>query len=147
MTYTERLTPSAGVFLAWALLIPGGLLVFLPVSIWTAIAAAIVFYASACAALLLLAPRVSVEDGEFRAGRAHIPVSVIAGASAHRGADATAERGPRLDARAYLCIRGWIDPVVRVELADPTDPTPYWIVSTRHPEDLIAALDAARTPA
>ncbi len=51
-----------------------------------------------------------------------------------------AELGTRLDARAFLCQRGWIHTAVRVDLVDPLDPTPYWIVSTRHPDDLVAAL-------
>jgi hypothetical protein len=33
-----------------------------------------------------------------------------------------------------------VGPVVRIEVLDPDDPTPYWVVSTRHPERLIAAL-------
>jgi hypothetical protein len=144
MTYTEKLTPSAGTFIAWALLIPGGLLVFWPISMWLAIAAAVVFYGGAVVVLLALAPRIEVEDGVLRAGRARIPVRLVSSATPHRGADATAERGVRLDARAYLCIRGWVDPVVRVELDDPDDPTPYWVVSTRRPEQLVQVLDAAR---
>ena len=44
-----------------------------------------------------------------------------------------------LDARAYLCIRGWIPTGIRVAVADPQDPTPYWLVSTRRPEELLTA--------
>jgi hypothetical protein len=36
--------------------------------------------------------------------------------------------------------RGWIRSLVRVELTDPDDPTPYWIFSVRHPEQLLTAL-------
>ena len=39
-----------------------------------------------------------------------------------------------------MCIRGWIDPVVRIEIADPSDRTPYWLASTRRPDKLVAAL-------
>jgi hypothetical protein len=49
-----------------------------------------------------------------------------------------------LDARAWLLIRGWITPVVKVDLTDPTDPTPYWIVSTRRPAEVVAAIAKAR---
>jgi hypothetical protein len=28
---------------------------------------------------------------------------------------------------------------------DPLDPTPYWLVSTRRPDDLAAAIEAAST--
>jgi hypothetical protein len=29
---------------------------------------------------------------------------------------------------------------VRVDLEDPLDPTPYWLLSTRRPQELAAAL-------
>jgi hypothetical protein len=40
--------------------------------------------------------------------------------------------------------RSWIGPVVRIETRDPARPVPYWVVSTRHPEQLVAALGATR---
>jgi hypothetical protein len=55
-------------------------------------------------------------------------------------------RGPDLDARAYLCLRGWIATGVLVELRDTEDPTPYWLVSSRRPAELAAAISAAATP-
>jgi hypothetical protein len=33
---------------------------------------------------------------------------------------------------------------VRVPILDPADPAPYWVLSTRHPERLAAALEEAR---
>ena len=54
------------------------------------------------------------------------------------------QRGAQLDARAWPLIRGWVSPVVRVTVTDPQDPTPYWLVSTRHPEKLVEALETAR---
>jgi hypothetical protein len=41
-----------------------------------------------------------------------------------------------------MCFRGWITPVVRIEITDPADRTPYWLTSTRHPEDLVRALSS-----
>ena len=148
MTFMERLTPSAWMFAASALLIPGGLLVFLPVSLPVAIVAAVGFFTAACAALLITAPVIEVDADMLRAGRARLPLRLVSDAVAFRGEEARAERGVRLDARAYLSIRGWVDPVVRVELADPDDPTPYWLVSTRRPDALVEAIRAGRrTPA
>ena len=144
MTFSERLVPSPWIFAACVLLIPAVLAVFLPVSLGVAIVAAIVFFGGACAALLVLSPVVEVRDGVLRAGRARIPLALTGAAAAYRREEATAERGVRLDARAYLCIRGWIDPVVRVELTDPDDPAPYWIVSSRRPDELVAAIEAGR---
>ena len=39
------------------------------------------------------------------------------------------ERGTRLNGLTYLCIRGWIDPVVKIEITDPADRTPFWLTS------------------
>ena len=36
--------------------------------------------------------------------------------------------------------RAWIGPVVRIEVTDPDDPTPYWVLSVRDPEAFLRAL-------
>lgn len=92
--------------------------------------------------LVVWTPRIEVSDGVLRVGRAHVPLQLLDGAEALSGEPARLARGPQLDARAYLCLRGWIPAVVRIHLADPQDPTPYWLVSTRRPDALLAALGA-----
>ena len=52
--------------------------------------------------------------------------------------------GRDADARAYLLLRPYLKRAVRVEINDPADPTPYWLVGTRRPEDLAEALEALR---
>jgi hypothetical protein len=116
--------------------------VFLPISQLAGIVCAIVLYGAIVVILVVTTPVVEVTDAEFGAGRAHLPLAIVKEVEAFEGRDATAERGVRLDARAYLLIRGWIPSVVRVDLDDPSDPTPYWLVSTRHPKALAAALGA-----
>ncbi|MEO6115095.1 MAG: DUF3093 domain-containing protein [Pseudolysinimonas sp.] len=138
--YRERLWPAAWVFVATALVIPASLLVFLPISTTAGIVCAIVLYAAIVVTLLATAPLVEVDDALFVAGRARLPRTVVAGVTPFSGSDATAQRGTQLDARAWLLIRGWIPGLVKVQLDDPSDPTPYWLVSTRHPEQLTAAL-------
>lgn len=142
--YRERLWPSPWVFITTALVIPAALLVFLPISELAGIVVAIVLYGSIVVILLATTPLIEVTDAEFGAGRAHLPLAVMRRATAIEGEEATAERGVRLDARAFLLIRGWIPGIVRVDLDDPSDPTPYWLVSTRHPRRLAAALTSAR---
>ena len=46
------------------------------------------------------------------------------------------------DARAYLVLRPYLKRAVKVEITDPADPAPYWLVCTRHPEELAKALNA-----
>lgn len=58
-------------------------------------------------------------------------------------ADSTRDRmGPGADARAWLCVRPYLHSVVEVRLDDPADSHPYWLVGTRHPERLAAAISA-----
>lgn len=109
--------------------------------------------AAALAGLLVLAlvgyggARVSLVDGVFSAGRARIPVTFL---REPEPLDAPATRrvaGVEADARAYLLLRPYVATSVRVLLTDPADPTPYWLVSTRHPgllaDELSAAIAAA----
>ena len=142
MRYRERLWPSWWVFLATALVIPASLLVFLPISPIAGVVAAIVLYAAIVVVLLLTSPVIEVTEDTLRVGRARLERSFVGAVTAHSGAEAVAERGVRLDARAYLVLRGWVSGVVRVALTDANDPTPYWLVSTKRPAELAAALSA-----
>ena len=48
--------------------------------------------------------------------------------------------GPFQEVEAFVVHRGYIPTMVIVVLDDPMDPTPYWLISTRDPEGLAAAL-------
>ncbi|WP_254185560.1 DUF3093 domain-containing protein [Nocardioides panacis] len=89
--------------------------------------------------------RVTVRDGMLTAGRARISVEHV-GAVEALDADATHRLAGRdADARAYLLLRPYLRRAVRIAIVDPADPTPYWLVSTRRPTRLAAALtDATR---
>jgi len=140
-TYRERLSPSLWIFLAIGLVIPASILVFAPISLVTGIIVAIVLYAGSAAILFFASPVLMIADGMFRAGKATIPLSFLRDPVALTGNSAVLARGQKLDARAWLCIRGWIQPVVKVTVHDPNDPVPYWLVSTRNPTELVAALN------
>jgi hypothetical protein len=95
--------------------------------------------------LFLRAAVVIVVDPEtIRIGRAEIDHRYIADAHA-LDAEATRRRsGVEADARAYLVLRPYVATAVEITLADPADPVPYWLVSSRRPAELAAALTAAR---
>jgi hypothetical protein len=145
--YREKLLPGPTVFFFSALVIPAALLVFLPINLMVGVIVAGLLYGTVVILLIVGSPRVEVTDTSFIAGRASLPLVNVGATKGFLGAEATQERGPRLDARAWLVIRGWIKPVVKITLDDPHDPTPYWLVSTRHPSALIAALVSAREKA
>ncbi|KRB75877.1 hypothetical protein ASE01_12535 [Nocardioides sp. Root190] len=89
--------------------------------------------------------RLVVADGWFRAGRARIEMHHIGAVDALDADETRRVSGRDADARAYLVLRPYLHRSVRVEITDPSDPAPYWLVSSRHPRALASALDAARS--
>lgn len=144
--YREKLWPNAWMFIATALVIPASILVLAPISIEAGIATAVVLYGGCVTLLLLASPSITVDNGVLTAGRARIQLTQTGEATGFTGSEASAERGVRLDARAWMLIRGWVASVVRVPVIDPADPTPYWLISTRRPTELAAAINGSRRP-
>lgn len=94
--------------------------------------------------LLLTAGRVQVRvtaDGVLHAHKASLPRAVISRGGAIPATAKSAALGRQLDPAAYLMHRSWVRTLVVLVLDDPDDPTPYWLVSTRHPERVLAALE------
>jgi len=112
----------------------------------------------------LVGPVLAVAAGLWWLGRVRVAVAVtLAGAGAAElrvddarlpvrfvgqvvPLDATGRRellGPSADPLAFVVQRPWIRGAVQVVLDDPADPTPYWLVSSRDPDRLAAALRQA----
>jgi len=49
-----------------------------------------------------------------------------------------------IDPAAYLYVKFWIKPAVKINLSDSADPTPFWLFSTRDPVKLTAAILKAK---
>ncbi|TXI39672.1 MAG: DUF3093 domain-containing protein [Mycobacterium sp.] len=77
---------------------------------------------------------------ELLAGPAHLPTSVVSRSAVVPRTAKSAAMGRQLDPAAYVLHRTWVGPMVLVVLDDPDDPTPYWLVSTRHPDRVLSAL-------
>jgi Protein of unknown function (DUF3093) len=140
-THRERLWPTFGVwvgcvFVAAAL----GLTVLAVTSAAVAGAVSLLAVAATVSALVATSPVVEVRDGELRAGRAHVPVEVLGRVRVLDRDGMEALRGRDADVDAYVCQRGWLPRGVAVEITDPEDPVPYWLISSRTPERLAAAL-------
>ena len=88
--------------------------------------------------------RVRVVDGELRVGPAVLPLRNVGRVEIVDRRDKQAALGPELDPSAFVLHRGWIGPLVRLEVTDPADPTPYWVFSVREPDRLLTALATAR---
>ena len=77
---------------------------------------------------------------ELWAGEAHLPVTVISRSAEIAPTAKSAALGRQLDPSAFVLHRAWVGPMILVVLDDPDDPTPYWLVSCRHPERVLSAL-------
>jgi DUF3093 family protein len=88
---------------------------------------------------------VEVREGVLHAGPAHISLDLLGAAEPLDAEETRRVHGVDADARAFLCTRPYLKRAVRVTVVDPADRTPYWLISTRHPRRLAAALDAGRT--
>lgn len=90
--------------------------------------------------VLVGSARVAVRDGVLHAGRARIAVDLLGAAEALDAAETRRVHGVDADARAYLLTRPYLKRSVKVEVLDPADRTPYWLISTRRPRELVAVL-------
>ena len=84
--------------------------------------------------------RITVADGTFRAGRAHISATYVGKATALDPEQTRRIAGVDANANAYLLLRPYLKRAVQVEITDPADPAPYWLLSTRHPDRLARAI-------
>ncbi|MBT2421791.1 DUF3093 domain-containing protein [Streptomyces sp. ISL-22] len=143
--YEERLTAPrswwlisflAGVSLA-LIVLPFGTLPMLAGLVGGTAAAAVM--ASAYGSV-----RIRVVGDSLIAGEAKIPVRVLGEAHVLDAEEARAWRTHKADTRAFLLLRAYIPTALRVEVTDPTDPTPYLYLSTREPERLAEAIRAAK---
>lgn len=138
--YEERLWPSPWIWLIAAGFSSATIVMFAPISMMVGYGAAVVVAVIVGTLLILSTPRITVTPTTLTIGRATIEREYLGAVDWFTGDDATHQRGPGLNGLAYLCIRGWISPVVRIEVTDPEDRTPYWLASSRNPERLVAAL-------
>ncbi|MFF0340993.1 DUF3093 domain-containing protein [Kribbella sp. NPDC004875] len=141
-TYRESLrVPVSWWIIAAAAVVTLFVIVAVPVSVP---AGAIVAGLAAVLLLLLFVryggARVEVDDRHLRAGRAEIDRSYLGTVEALTGEQARLAFGRDCDPKAYLVLRSYLRGAVRVQITDPGDPTPYWVIATRHPDRLAAAL-------
>lgn len=146
--YDERLSAPA---VLWLLPAGLGISFMLVLLVFSPIAALLGLVAGGVAGAVLLSsygsPRIRIAQGHLLAGEAKIPVSALGAAESLDKDEAFAWRTRKADARAFMLLRGYIPTALRVEVTDPDDPTPYLYLSTRTPDRLAAALEAARQDA
>jgi len=102
-----------------------------------------------CAAALLIwgGSSVEVADGTLRAGKAVLPLHAAGEVTPLDEAQARAMRGPHADPAAFMLIRPYLKLAVYIEVSGRPVAPPYWLVGTRHPAELAAAIERSRPAA
>lgn len=142
--YRERLTvPIAwwvlsGLF-ALSLLLAFG---FYLGPVW-GVGSALISLVAMAAVFAAAASRIVVDDTRLHVGRASIEFGYLGEVTALDASAARLRRGPKADARAFLALRPYVSTAVEITLTDPDDPAPYWLVASRRPQVLAAALTRA----
>lgn len=143
--YRERLNPA---WWMWLLFVGFGLSVLIalaPIATWLGILGAVMAVSVCAAVAYTRAAQILVTPEDLQVGRARIERRFVGEVEAFTQADEIRSvRGPQLDARAYMNFAASVGPICRIEITDPVDPTPYWLASTRHPQQLADILNGAR---
>lgn len=138
--YRERVTPRISSFLPLLLLLPAGWLttaMFEP-ALGLAIGAAVAVVVAA--AMVYFSTVITIDDEKIFVGPANIGIKNLGKCESFSGKEAFQERGPRLNAKAYVQFQPSLQQLVKIEIKDATDPTPYWLFSTRYPEEILRLL-------
>ncbi|NBW73818.1 MAG: DUF3093 domain-containing protein [Microbacteriaceae bacterium] len=139
--YQERVLPSLATYAA-LLIIPGSLfLVFLPFGEDIALLSVLISSTALLLVSFALSPKIQLKDQHLQVGRASIPINLLGKAEAIRGSDVFVARGRDLSPLAYTKFQSGVKDIVRVELRDEKDPTPYWVFSSRNAEILAARIN------
>lgn len=144
VSYAERVFPSVS-FLVAGLFLPAALfLISLPFSLELAFLVAAGSYFSLLATSYVLAPKILLTEEVLQVSRAVIPTKHLGLARVVERQDQFSERGQKLSTLAYTRFQIGVKGLVKIEITDESDPTPYWLVATRHPEVLAGYLNAKR---
>ena len=91
-------------------------------------------------------PVIEVSGDELRVSNARIELKFIGSVRKIEKSEQFAERGPKLDSRAYLALQATANGLIKVSIKDDRDPTPYWLFSTNRPDELVSVLVGKAKP-
>ena len=113
---------------------------------WLSAVVVLVVTVAVIAAVFAALSRSAIEVGSagLRAGRYVLPATTIGRVRVLDPAAARDVLGPSARADARLCLLPWIKTAVQVEVVGDDSAAPYWVVATRHPAELAAALTRLR---
>jgi len=130
----------------WLLAFIYFLFVSLVVAVWAALGnqPAFITWVLSTVLITLIAVKsrliLEVDENELRAGSAHIELKYLGQATALDGKEMGRLRTRDADPASFLIFRFWRSTGVKVEINDPRDQTPYWLITSKRNKELAQIL-------
>lgn len=119
----------------------------LVIAIWAALDTTATIFAFILATLAMpfiarsLTSKISVSDNELRFDKAHIERKYLGKVTVLDSDAMRLLRTRDADPAAFLAIKFWAAKGVKIDVVDPRDPTPYWLITSKRGEDIAASLN------
>ena len=139
--FTEVLRPPI-----WVLAFIYFMFLSLVIAIWAALdtnATMVAFVISTLAIPFIarsLTSRISIDQRELRIDKAHIDLKYLGKITVLDSDAMRLLRTRDADPAAFLAIKFWASKGIKIEISDPRDSTPYWLVTSKRGEKLAALL-------
>jgi hypothetical protein len=140
-TYREYLYPSINTIFSIAIVWPTVWLTVYPWSHTGGVLSGALVTVALYALTFVRAPRIQLDESMLKIGSVQIPRAELGAAEALTDEAARTARGPGLSPAAFVLFRGTTRSLVRIQVVSKSDPTPYWLVSSRKAEKFAAALN------
>ena len=140
--YQEWQLPNLSSFLPHLLIAPAIWATLAPFNQSVGLVVGCLLMVATIALRFMMAKRISLSEKQLVLGSAQIPLSIISSAELIPKDQQFFARGALLDSRAFLFYKSGLPDLVRINLADPADPTPYALVSSRRGEELVRLLNS-----
>lgn len=145
VNYRERVLPGWSAFLPLLLIFPTFWLAFAPINLFAGIASGSIITLVAVLFMFFNASVIRIGNGEIAVGKARIPVGLVGAIEIAPKGPRLAARIPNLDANAYLALQNSVKGLLKMDITDKNDPTPYWVFSSRSPDKVIRAVEQAKS--
>jgi len=90
--------------------------------------------------------RVRVVGDVLHVPGARIPLEFVGGSTPLDRTSVRQVMGPLAEPRAFVSTRPWLPGAVRLQVEDPEDDTPYWLIGSRDPARLAQVLQQRTGP-
>jgi hypothetical protein len=131
----------------WVLAFIYFLFMSLVVAVWAAVGnqPALITWIVSTVLIVMIALKstlvIEVDESELKAGPAHIELKYLGQATVLESKDMGRLRTRDADPASFLIFRFWRSTGVKVEINDPRDQTPYWLITSKRNKELAEILN------